>query len=1051
MGRESFIGRVIGGRYEIIDFLGSGGMAEVYKARHLQLDRLVAFKLMHSFLAEDEQFRERFEREARAVARLRHPNIVQVYDFDYAAEGRLYYMVMEFIDGPTLRQRLDDLAKQGQALPLDEAVRITVEVGQALAYAYHREGMIHRDVKPANVMIDADGRVVLTDFGIAKIVGGGATLTASGVMMGTPSYMAPEQGLGQSGDHRADIYSLGVMLYQLATGKLPYEADTPLAVVLKHVNDPLPPPTAIKPDLPRGLELVIYRAMAKSPNERYQSVNQMIEHLQDLDRVTEPPASIQPGALPDETAAGDEAPTPAVPFRVDAAAPADATRPAGRVAVAGRRPARVYGMIAVVAVLVIGALALALGRGGLSDADATATGQAILFETATRQAVAALDTTTAQAGTAIAAAPTDTGTPTPSPTAASPTATRQTALPATPSPTTGPDVQATDLQLTVDALLAVFATQNALIQSARATETAAAAPATATPTLTHTPSPTATETPSETPTATDTPTVTHTPSDTPTLTPSATRTPTPTLTPDVQATNDRATVVAFLSIIAAQTAEAESARATETAIATMATATPTPTDTATPSATPTATDTPTATATPSTTPTITPDVQATHDRATLQALLSVFASQTAAVENARATETAIATMATDTPTPSDTPTRTLTPSATPPPTPPPPATATATPTATFTPTPNLTATYFACRWLWKIIEREHPNLRPVPINWGLTQTFVFENAGTCAWPEGTRLVFVSGDPLGAPDAVELRAPDVDWARARPVRVPPGARARAVLTLRTGADVGNAWSRWALQLPDGQRVGALVSFGLTLYDLNAVAGATATPTASEAGGEQPAARAIVNAGAGVDNINLRAGPGTDYTIAGTAPNGAALAIIAQADDWYLIEQEDGKRAWVAGWLVVVDPPDADIPPAATVPAPQIVQPAQTRPAATPPPGGTPATPGGAGSVEPLQIVWHEVGTCTYAGIDYICTVRIHVAGGVPPYTLWYLDERYYQGSPIEIQVRWRRCDIGFLEVRVHDDSGLPGNDQVKAFTIDPNTYADRFDGGMCTLP
>src|SRR5579859_3857144 len=201
------------GKYEIIERLGRGGMAEVYKAYHASLERYVAIKLLHPFLADDPEFKERFEREARNVAKLRHPNIVQVYDFEYDEPSESYYMVMELIEGHTLKERLTELHEHGERMPLPELIQVTRSAAAALAYA-HARSMIHRDVKPGNLMIDSDGRIVLTDFGIAKIVTG-IQFTASGGMVGTPAYMAPEQGLGDQGDERADLYSLGVILYQM--------------------------------------------------------------------------------------------------------------------------------------------------------------------------------------------------------------------------------------------------------------------------------------------------------------------------------------------------------------------------------------------------------------------------------------------------------------------------------------------------------------------------------------------------------------------------------------------------------------------------------------------------------------------------------------------------------------------------------------------------------------------------------------------------------------------------------------------------------------------
>ncbi len=272
---QSLIGKTID-RYQVLEHLGRGGMAEVYKAYQPTLDRYVAIKLMHSFLADDPDFLGRFQREAKAVASLRHSNIVRVYDFD-VADG-LYYMVMEFIDGHTLKARLFELAAEGDLLPREEVLQITAAVASALAYA-HRRDMVHRDIKPANVMINRDGQVILTDFGIAKILSG-PQFTASGAMLGTPAYMSPEQGLGEPGDARSDIYALGVMLFQMVTGQLPFDADTPLAIVLKHVNDPLPIPSQINPSLPAEIERAILKAMAKDPEHRFQTAEEFIEHLE---------------------------------------------------------------------------------------------------------------------------------------------------------------------------------------------------------------------------------------------------------------------------------------------------------------------------------------------------------------------------------------------------------------------------------------------------------------------------------------------------------------------------------------------------------------------------------------------------------------------------------------------------------------------------------------------------------------------------------------------------------------------------------------------------
>src|SRR5512135_610749 len=263
------------GKYRILEQLGRGGMAQVYKAYHPQLDRYVAVKVLRSDLVEDEEFLARFRREARAVAALRHPNIVQIYDFDVQQD--LYYMVMELLEGNTLKAYLNNLRVRGLRLPLGEAVRIFKDVLAGLAYA-HGEGIIHRDLKPANIMLTRNGQAVLTDFGIAQIVGG-TKYTISGALMGTLSYMAPEQGLEGRCDVTSDIYSLGIAYYETLTGSVPFDADTPLAILMKHVNDPLPLPRRTDPTIPESFERVALKALAKRPEDRYQSAVAMAEAL----------------------------------------------------------------------------------------------------------------------------------------------------------------------------------------------------------------------------------------------------------------------------------------------------------------------------------------------------------------------------------------------------------------------------------------------------------------------------------------------------------------------------------------------------------------------------------------------------------------------------------------------------------------------------------------------------------------------------------------------------------------------------------------------------
>lgn len=270
-------------------------MAEVYRAYHPNLDRYVAIKVLHSFLSEDAEFKIRFEKEAQNIAKLRHPHIVQVYDFDFDPTSESYYMVMELIEGPTLKDRLyDENTHEGRSLPLPEVLRLTREGAKALAYA-HGRGMIHRDVKPANLMLDdkEHNRLVLTDFGIAKLMGGTQN-TMSGGMVGTPAYMAPEQGMGETGDERSDLYSLGVIMYQMLTGDLPYDAETPLGIILRHMNDPIPSVRQIDPHLPPAVDKVMQKLMAKEPDERYQSADELIEALEILEKA---PARLDPATL----------------------------------------------------------------------------------------------------------------------------------------------------------------------------------------------------------------------------------------------------------------------------------------------------------------------------------------------------------------------------------------------------------------------------------------------------------------------------------------------------------------------------------------------------------------------------------------------------------------------------------------------------------------------------------------------------------------------------------------------------------------------------------
>jgi len=263
------------GKYQILEPLGSGGMARVYRAFHPQLNRYVAVKVLRGDLVDDDTFTARFRREAQAVANLRHPNIIQVFDFD--VQDDITFMVIELLDGDTLRTRLNDYRVREEQMPWGDMVRILLDVLDGLSYA-HEERMIHRDLKPANILLTKRGQAVLADFGIAQMVGG-TRHTVSGALLGTLNYMAPEQGLKNICDVRTDLYSIGVVLYEMLTRRPPYEADTPLAILMKHVNDPLPLPRLVEPTIPEPFERIVLKALAKQPEDRFQSADEMAHAL----------------------------------------------------------------------------------------------------------------------------------------------------------------------------------------------------------------------------------------------------------------------------------------------------------------------------------------------------------------------------------------------------------------------------------------------------------------------------------------------------------------------------------------------------------------------------------------------------------------------------------------------------------------------------------------------------------------------------------------------------------------------------------------------------
>jgi len=250
------------GPYRIINQIGQGGMATVYKAYQPSMDRNVAIKVLPGQLAESREFAARFQQEARIIAKLEHPYILPV--FDYGESDGISFFVMRYLEAGTLKNKME-----AGPLSLNEIDRFFTQLAEALGYA-HSHGVIHRDLKPGNALVDEQGNLFLTDFGIAKILESASPrLTQTDAIMGTPAYISPEQAKAIKVDQRSDIYSLGIILYEMATGRVPFVADTPLAVILKQISDPLPPPSVIKADIPDSIENVILKALAKEPDDRY--------------------------------------------------------------------------------------------------------------------------------------------------------------------------------------------------------------------------------------------------------------------------------------------------------------------------------------------------------------------------------------------------------------------------------------------------------------------------------------------------------------------------------------------------------------------------------------------------------------------------------------------------------------------------------------------------------------------------------------------------------------------------------------------------------------
>ena len=282
MSMDTLIGKTIG-NFQIVEEIGRGGMATVYKAYQTTLGRYVALKVLPPFFQQDTQFLRRFDQEARAAAQLDHPNIVKIYEAG-EADG-LHFIAMEYVEGESLQ---DLLRRTGRPLDLATTAHIIAQVASALDYA-HARGVVHRDVKPSNILLTRDGRAVLTDFGIARAAGF-SRLTQTGAVVGTPEYMSPEQARGQEPDRRSDVYSLGVVLYQMLAGVVPFSSTTPHAVLYAHIHNPPPPLARYNPAVIPAVQRIVQRALVKDPQQRYQQAGEIVAALQAALRAPTKPA-----------------------------------------------------------------------------------------------------------------------------------------------------------------------------------------------------------------------------------------------------------------------------------------------------------------------------------------------------------------------------------------------------------------------------------------------------------------------------------------------------------------------------------------------------------------------------------------------------------------------------------------------------------------------------------------------------------------------------------------------------------------------------------------
>jgi hypothetical protein len=467
---ESMIGQTLG-HYQLIEQIGKGGMATVYKAFQPGLNRYVAIKVLPAYFAHEPGFAERFVREAQAIAQLDHPHILPVYDF--GKQDDISYIVMKYVPAGTLREKL------GRPMAPVETTSIIDQIAGALDAA-HKRGILHRDVKPGNILIDDEGRTYLSDFGLAKMVESSVQLTGSGVGVGTPAYMSPEQGQGLPVDARTDVYALGVILFEMLTGHVPYEAETPMAVVIKHITDPIPMPRRINPNIPAAVEQVLLKALAKNRDDRFASAGTMAAALRQAVANLDPHVAAAPIPTDVEATILHPGGVPAAPPRYPQPPsyippPAPSSIPAQPAP--GRKNTWLFLSLAVMGLALVGGICVLAGW--------------LYFK---GPAAAPLPTAVSAQAVPLPAS-------TPTPILATPAPTHSpTAIPSTVQPADIPVTMATDILLPTPVppspTLTFLPTEPS--PTMPATSTASATP-TFTPTATFTPAPTFTPTPTFTP------------------------------------------------------------------------------------------------------------------------------------------------------------------------------------------------------------------------------------------------------------------------------------------------------------------------------------------------------------------------------------------------------------------------------------------------------------------------------------------------------------------------------------------------------------------------